>query len=178
MKFPAQFITLVLVGLFIIIGTQLTLAVPSGEIPEVTRSCIPETAWRYKIGQVRFLAQTRYQGVDYYLFHLVPTNSEPFSADRMQFPHVVSSSNRSCEVIYSNPSNDENWLSDSMPQAVANQFTLARYRFYLAQAGADKFEQNYLPFYQQSESPESDWALEQLGFSSASPSNSPATQGE
>jgi hypothetical protein len=158
-----KFIALVLIGLLIIIGdAKLTSAIPSGNFPEPTRACIPDTVWRYTIGEVRFLAQTRYQGVDYYLFHLVPSNARPFGADRMQFPHVVSVSKGSCDVVYSNPTNDEKWLSDSMPQPVANQFTLARYRFYIAQEGLEKFKQQFVPYYQESEAPEVDWALNKL----------------
>ena len=85
MKFKTmKFIALVFIGLLTIIGSaQLTLAIPSGNFPEPTRACIPDTVWRYTIGEVRFLAQTRYQSVNYYLFHLVPSNSRPFRADKL-----------------------------------------------------------------------------------------------
>jgi hypothetical protein len=174
MKLKLKFMAFVLIALLTILGSsQWGIANPSSEISEAVRPCIPETVWRYRIGRVEELAQTRYQGVDYYLFHLYPENSQPFEPEELRFPHIVSVQSQSCEVAYSNPSNDEKWMSDSVPEPVANQFTLARYRFFIATVGLDEFKQRYLPTYRQSDAPEVQWALEQLGLAAGSHSSMP-----
>jgi hypothetical protein len=162
MKWINFLFNLLLVLLLIVGWAQFSHA--DSEVPEILQPCIPETVWRYRIGEVEAIAQTRYQGVDYYLLHLYPENSQPFSPGALRFPHIVSYTNQSCEVVYSNPSNDDKWVSDSIPQPVANQLTLARYRYFIDRVGMDKFQQQYLPYYQQSEAPEVHWALEQLGL--------------
>jgi hypothetical protein len=160
---PTQFLfTLVLVFCLCLGWAKFTRA--ETDIPEALRPCIPATVWRYRIGTVEAIAQTRYQNVDYYLFHLYPENSQPFTPEALRFPHIISSANQVCEVVYSNPSNDEHWMSDSVPQPVANQLTLARYRFFINEEGLEQFKQRNLPYYQQSQAPEVQWALQQLGL--------------
>jgi hypothetical protein len=171
MKFKTmKFVALILIGLLTLLGSaHLTSAIPSDRIPEVTRSCLPDddSFFRVAIGEVRFLAQTRYQGVDYYLFNVVPSDSSP--SEGPGFPYVVSTSDQSCQRIYANPINENKWFSASMPQPVANQFSLAEYRLLIDLHGLDKFKREILPSFDRPQSPEDIWALEQLGLTLPNP---------
>ena len=165
MKFKAtNFIAFILIGLLTVIGgAQLASAIP---IPEVTRPCLPDdnSFFRVTIGDIKLLAQTRYQDVDYYLFDVIRSNTGR-TPEQSTFPYVVSGSDQSCDFIYSNHRHEENWLSESMPQPVANQFTLFKYKRFIARYGLDEFKRQLLPSFQRSKAPEDVWALEQLGLS-------------
>jgi hypothetical protein len=162
-----RFVILALVSAFgLVYSTYVLAQVLIGEIPNVVKPCIPEHSARFLVTSAELVTQTQYEAKDYYLFRLLRGDSQPNQPN--YYTHVVQVSNDVCEVVYTNPANEEVPLAQRVPQPVANELALGQMKRAIAALGRDEFARRIQPILtqdnQQSLFPEARWALEQLGF--------------
>jgi hypothetical protein len=162
-----RFLTLAFVSAFGFLYSTFVLAqVLVGEFPDAIKPCVPERGARFLVTSAELVTQTQYDSKDYYLFRLLRGDSQPNQPN--YYTHVVQLSNDSCEVVYTNPANEEVPLAQRVPQPVANELALGQMKRAIAAIGRDEFARRIQPLLEDDSRqplfPEDRWALEQLGF--------------
>jgi hypothetical protein len=164
MKFKLTFV------LYILIGTLITLGVPSlgdraiaaDPVPANLAACMPTT--RVPITRTELIGKTVYQSQTYSLYATYQGQTPNY------FPLIVStdSSGEECQEEFYNPMGDDIAFSSVIPQPVANQLKLSEYRREIAKVGRDQFVRGVNQFLQNTSArklyPEEAWALDQLSI--------------
>lgn len=136
---------------------QTTIAQPSS-IPEVLNDCIPSA----QVARSELVGQTQLQGREYYLLAAYE------QGDEIGSDLVISVTNGTCEQLLYNPMGDRISLTTVVPQAVAQQLTLARYRREIQRSSEETFQQQINQAAASTQNPnwfaEEVWALQQLGI--------------
>lgn len=150
------------VGMLLTIGLgYLPLNAQTAGIPETVSHCIPQQT-RQPIVRSELIGSSRLQGKDYYL---LATYTESSQAPTNL---IIAVTNGSCEEVFFNPMGDRVPFASVVPQSVAQQLTLARFRREIQRLGKDRFQQQVNQGAASTQNPtwfaEEVWALRQLGI--------------
>ena len=150
------------VGMLLTIGLgYLPLNAQTAGIPETVSHCIPQQT-RQPIVRSELIGSSRLQGKDYYL---LATYTESSQAPTNL---IIAVTNGSCEEVFFNPMGDRVPFASIVPQSVAQQLTLARFRREIQRLGKDRFQQQVNQGAASTQNPtwfaEEVWALQQLGI--------------
>lgn len=145
-----------------IVITFLSLNQPTiaqiNSIPEVLNDCVPSA----QVARSELVGQTQLQGREYYLLAAYE------QGDEIGSDLVISAENGICEQLLYNPMGDRIPLTRVVPQAVAQQLTLARYRREIQRNSKEIFQQQINQAASSTQNPiwfaEEVWALQQLGI--------------
>jgi hypothetical protein len=148
--------------LLIALGAEyLPLHAQAQEIPAAVSRCIPQQT-RQPIVRSELIGSTQLQGKAYYLLSAYIDNAEP------PIDLIIAVINGRCEEVFFNPMGDRIAFASVVPQAVAQQLTLARYRREMGRIGKDRFQQQINEAARSAQNPiwfaEEVWALRQLGI--------------
>jgi hypothetical protein len=131
----------------------------SGEVPAVVTQCIPQQT-RQAITRTALIGSTRLQGKEYYLLAAYSQNE---AADL-----IISVTGDRCTEEFFNPMGDPIPLASAVPEAVAQQLTLARYQQRIDREGKETLQQQIDRSAASTENPawfaEEVWALQQLSI--------------
>jgi hypothetical protein len=131
----------------------------SGEVPAVVTQCIPQQT-RQAITRTALIGSTQLQGKEYYLLAAYSQNE---AADL-----IISVTGDRCVEEFFNPMGDPIPLASAVPEAVAQQLTLARYQQWIDREGKEALQQQIDRAAAYTENPawfaEEVWALQQLGI--------------
>ncbi|NJR60648.1 MAG: hypothetical protein HC769_18555 [Cyanobacteria bacterium CRU_2_1] len=150
------------VGMLLTIGLgYLPLDAQTPGIPETVSRCIPQQT-RQPIVRSELIGSSRLQGKDYYLLATYTENSQaPTNL-------IIAVTNGRCEEVFFNPMGDRVPFASVVPQSVAQQLTLARFRREIQRLGKDRFQQQVNQGAATTRNPtwfaEEVWALRQLGI--------------
>lgn len=153
---------LVVLGILLTIGLgYLPLDAQTPSIPETVHRCIPQQT-RQPIIRSELIGSSRLQGKDYYLLATyTENNQQPTNL-------IISVTNGRCEEVFFNPMGDRVPFASVVPQSIAQQLTLARYRQEIQRIGKDRFQQQVNQGAAATRNPtwfaEEVWALRQLGI--------------
>ena len=140
-----------------VLGVSLLGALKGVSQPAAINACIP----RQQVSKTELLSTTQLSGTTYYLFNAYELN------DTQGAELIISLNNNRCRKVFYNPMGDSIALASVVPQSVARQLTLGRYRRELNRIGKSAFQQqinqsagtgNTTWFDEQI------WALRQLGI--------------
>jgi hypothetical protein len=158
-----NFVTLLCIGVVsAIVMSLLSLDQPTiaqtNSIPEVLNDCIPSA----QVARSELVGQTQLQGREYYLLAAYE------QGDEIGSDLVISTADGTCEQLLYNPMGDRISLTTVVPQAVAQQLTLARYRREIQRSSEETFQQQINQAAASTQNPiwfaEEVWALQQLGI--------------
>jgi hypothetical protein len=161
-RLTATFWLLLAVGMLLTIGLgYLPLDAQTTGIPETVSRCIPQQT-RQPIVRSELIGSSRLQGKDYYLLATHTENSQaPTNL-------IITVTNGRCEEVFFNPMGDRVPFASVVPQSVAQQLTLARFRREIQRLGKDRFQQQVNQGAASTQNPtwfaEEVWALRQLGI--------------
>jgi hypothetical protein len=131
----------------------------SKEIPAIVNQCIPQQT-RQPITRTELIGSTRLQGKEYYL---LAAYSQDESTDL-----IISVTGDRCTEEFFNPMGDPIPLASAVPEAAAQQLTLARYQQRIDREGKTALQQQVDRSAASTENPtwfaEEVWALQQLGI--------------
>jgi hypothetical protein len=131
----------------------------SEEVPAVVTQCIPQQT-RQVITRTALIGSTSLQGKEYYLLAAYSQNE---AADL-----IISVTGDRCTEEFFNPMGDPIPLASAVPEAVAQQLTLARYQQRISREGKEALQQQIDRSAASTENPtwfaEEVWALQQLGI--------------
>jgi hypothetical protein len=131
----------------------------SGEVPAVVTQCIPQQT-RQPITRTALIGSTQLQGKEYYLLAAYSQNE---AVDL-----IISVTGDRCTEEFFNPMGDPIPLASAVPEAVAQQLTLARYQQRIDREGKEALQQQIDRSATSTENPawfaEEVWALQQLGI--------------
>jgi len=144
---------LVLVGLPALLTPPILQASPP---PASVAACIPQQ----QVARTEPIGSTQYNGSTYYLLAAYE------AGDSVSSDLVISTQGNQCAIDFYNPMGDAIALSSELPQPVARQLTLARYRIQLQQLGQAEFQRQINEAAQGNPTwfDEEVWALQQLGL--------------
>jgi hypothetical protein len=129
------------------------------EVPAVVTQCVPQQT-RQPITRTALIGSTQLQGKEYYLLAAYSQNE---AADL-----IISVTGDRCTEEFFNPMGDPIPLASAVPEAVAQQLTLARYQQRIEREGKETLQQQIDRSAASAESPawfaEEVWALQQLGI--------------
>jgi hypothetical protein len=161
-RLTANFWLPLAVGMLLTIGLgYLPLDAQTTGIPETVSRCIPQQT-RQPIVRSELIGSSRLQGKDYYLLTTYTENSQtPTNL-------IIAVTNGRCEEVFFNPMGDRVPFASVVPQSVAQQLTLARFRREIQRLGKDRFQQQVNQGAASTQNPtwfaEEVWALRQLGI--------------
>lgn len=161
-RLTSHFWLLIVVGMLLTIGLgYLPLDAQTTDIPETVSRCIPQQT-RQPIVRNELIGSSRLQGKNYYLLATyTENNQQPTNL-------IVAVTNGRCEGLFFNPMGDRVPFASVVPQSVAQQLTLARYRREIQRIGKDRFQQQVSEGAASTQNPiwfaEEVWALRQLGI--------------
>jgi hypothetical protein len=131
----------------------------SEEVSAVVTQCVPRQT-RQAITRTALIGSTRLQGKEYYLLAAYSQNE---AADL-----IISVTSDRCTEEFFNPMGDPIPLASAVPEAVAQQLTLARYQQRIDREGKETLQQQIDRSAASTENPawfaEEVWALQQLGI--------------
>jgi hypothetical protein len=131
----------------------------SEEVPAAVTQCVPQQT-RQAITRTALIGSTRFQDKEYYLLSAYSQNE---AADL-----IISVTSDRCTEEFFNPMGDPIPLASAVPEAVAQQLTLARYQQRIDREGKEALQQQVDRSAASTENPtwfaEEVWALQQLGI--------------
>ena len=161
-RLAPHFWLLIVVGVLVTVGLgYFPLNAQISGIPETVSRCIPQQT-RQPIVRSELIGSSRLQGKDYYLLAAYTENSQaPTNL-------IITVTNGSCEEVFFNPMGDRVPFASVVPQSVAQQLTLARFRQEIQRIGKERFQQQVSQGAASTQNPtwfaEEVWALRQLGI--------------
>ncbi len=161
-RLTATFWLSLAVGMLLTIGLgYLPLGAQTPGIPEIVSRCIPQQT-RQPIVRSELIGSSRLQDKDYYS---LATHTEDSQAPTNL---IIAVMNGRCEEVFFNPMGDRVPFASVVPQSVAQQLTLARFRREIQRLGKDRFQQQVNQGAASTRNPtwfaEEVWALRQLGI--------------
>lgn len=126
------------------------------DIPSAANSCIPKA----QVARAEVIGSTTVQSKNYYLLAAYE-QGDPVASDL-----IIWIANKNCRREFYNPTGDRRALASAIPQTVARQLTLQRYRREIKRIGRATFEQQIKQSRSDRWFDEEAWALQQLGIPS------------
>ncbi len=148
---------MVLLATLLSVGTFFSITASTqaqSSISSSVSACIPKN----QVARSDLIGTTQFQGKTYSLLAAYE-QGDPIGSDL-----IISVTNGACERKLYNPTGDRLALASAVPQPVARQLTLQRYRREIKRIGKPTFEKQLDRTQQSRWFDEEVWALQQLGI--------------